>query len=74
LTGIDADRALNFNTPGTRHGIHQSPDAVDRDDRIIFDAQRNAIFYDRDGSANRYDADKFAVVYDKVTADDFIIV
>jgi Ca2+-binding RTX toxin-like protein len=56
------------------HGIHQSPDAVDRDDRIIFDAQRNALFYDRDGSANRYDADKFAVVYDKVTADDFIIV
>lgn len=53
------------------------PDAVvDADDRIIFDATSEEVFYDRDGSGTKYSAIKFAQIgseIDITNADFFVI-
>lgn len=56
--------------------FHLGKDAADKEDRILYDKKHGDLYFDRDGSASKYGAVKFAEIADNTNVDhtDFLIV
>mgnify|MGYP005806293109 CR=1 FL=1 len=60
----------------TADEFHRGAHAADRQDRILYDRASGSLYYDADGSADRHDPVRIAVLdhHAHLTADDFLVI